>query len=85
MVGYQWSPKGTSNMNYDVIPETYEQWHHCITVECGIPLTTQYVSQRLEVWKNENNEESRRFRGLYGDAHWRAVTGWFERALAELG
>ncbi len=67
-------------MNYDTIPETYEQWHHCITVECGIPLTPEFVAQRLKVWKDENLEETARFRRLYGDAHWRQVIGWFERS-----
>ncbi|MEL6449377.1 MAG: hypothetical protein AAFQ62_15695 [Pseudomonadota bacterium] len=71
-------------MQYDVVPTTYEQWRHCITVECGIPLTPEYIAQRLSVWKDENTQETTRFRGLYGDAHWRAVTSWFERAQKEL-
>ena len=70
---------------YDVIPETYEHWHHCITVECGIPLTPEFVAERLGVWRNETKEETERFRRLYGDAHWRAVIAWFERAESELG
>ncbi len=71
-------------MKYDTIPENYEQWHHCITVECGIPLTPEFVAQRLEIWRNTDREETTRFRRLYGDAHWQAVIGWFERAQAEL-
>lgn len=65
-------------------PETYEQWHHCITVECGIPLTSEFITQRLAVWRNEVSEETARFRKLYGDAHWRAVLGWFEQAEQQL-
>ncbi|MCP1714131.1 hypothetical protein J2T36_003366 [Kerstersia gyiorum] len=30
-----------------LIPRTYEQWHHCIVRECGIPLTTAFIAQRL--------------------------------------
>jgi len=55
------------------IPETYEQWRHCITVECGIPLTAEFVARRLSVWRDESCEETERFRRLYGDAHWRSV------------
>ncbi|MEM8769133.1 MAG: hypothetical protein AAGE43_16925 [Pseudomonadota bacterium] len=66
------------------IPETYEQWHHCITVECGIPLTSKFIADRLTVWRNEKAEETARFRRLYGDAHWQSVIGWFEKAEAEL-
>ena len=65
-------------------PTTYDQWHHCITVECGIQLTPEFVAQRLEVWRDEQADETARFRDLYGDAHWRAVISWFEQAEAEL-
>ena len=71
-------------MNSTPIPQTYEQWHHCITVECGIPLTAEFVAARLAVWRDAQAEETLRFRRLYGDAHWRAVISWFERAEAEL-
>ena len=71
-------------MTYDTLPETYEHWHHCITVECGIPLTSEFVAQRLGVWRDEKAEETARFRRLYGDAHWRSVIGWFERAEADV-
>ncbi|MEM1175522.1 MAG: hypothetical protein AAGI27_11985 [Pseudomonadota bacterium] len=70
-------------MTYDSIPETYEHWHHCITVECGIPLTTEYIAKRLATWRDESAEETARFRKTYGDAHWRSVISWFERAHEE--
>jgi hypothetical protein len=65
-------------------PENYEHWKHCITVECGIPLSLSFVSQRLAVWRNEAAEETRRFRHLYGDDYWQMVIHWFERAEGEL-
>ncbi|MEM9315039.1 MAG: hypothetical protein AAGA95_10455, partial [Pseudomonadota bacterium] len=54
-------------------PQNYDEWRHCITVECGIPLTADFVSQRLTVWRDEASEETRRFRQRYGDEYWRAV------------
>ncbi|MEM6709970.1 MAG: hypothetical protein AAF648_14410 [Pseudomonadota bacterium] len=65
-------------------PETYEQWRHCITVDCGIKLTPEFVAARLAVWRDEQSQETIRFRRLYGDEHWRAVTGWFVQAAKEL-
>ena len=62
------------------IPQTYAQWHHCITVECGIPLTRDFIAARLTVWRDADAEETMRFRRLYGDAHWQAVISWFEQA-----
>lgn len=29
------------------IPRNYEQWRHCITVECGIALTPTFLSERF--------------------------------------
>ncbi len=66
------------------IPENYEQWHHCITVDCGIPLTSEFINDRLTVWRNEQAEETLRFRRLYGDEHWRCVISWFEQAETEM-
>jgi len=66
-------------------PETYEQWRHCITMECGIPLTPDFVARRLAVWRDAECEETLRFRRLYGDVHWRSVIEWFEHAAQEAG
>ena len=65
-------------------PQSYDEWHHCITVECGIPLTEQFVADRLAVWHNEDLEETQRFRRLYGDEYWRTVIGWFEHAARDV-
>lgn len=66
------------------IPQTYEQWHHCITVECGILLTAPFIAERMAVWRSEDSGETLRFRRLYGDPHWRRVLAWFGRAEREL-
>ncbi len=66
-------------------PQNYEQWHHCITVECGIPLTPTFVAERLAVWRNAELEETQRFSRLYGEDYLQAVIGWFEQAEREVG
>jgi len=71
--------------NVLMIPQTYAQWRHCITVECGIALTAAYIGQRLSVWRDAQSDETQRFRRLYGDQHWQAVREWFERAGREIG
>ncbi|WP_115717001.1 hypothetical protein [Gallaecimonas mangrovi] len=68
-----------------LIPENYQQWRHCITVECGITLTPAYLAERLTVWRSANCEETLRFRRRYGDNHWRSVLAWFEQAQKEIG
>jgi hypothetical protein len=71
-------------MKTPVIPQTYEQWQHCITVECGIPLTRAFAEERLAVWANPGAEEARRFEQLYGAAHRERVRQWFAQSLTQL-
>ena len=71
-------------MSSSPIPETYEQWRHCITVDCDIKLTPTFITQRLSIWRNPKAEETERFSSLYGEAYLREVIGWFERAEREL-
>ena len=61
-------------------PQNYEEWRYCITEKCGISLTPTFISQRLTVWRNENLEETKNFRRLYGDSHWQDIIRWFEIA-----
>ncbi|MCP1676834.1 hypothetical protein J2T57_004007 [Natronocella acetinitrilica] len=71
-------------MNTDPIPDSYEAWRHCITEDCGIPLTVAFVEERLTVWQNSEHEETQRFRRLYGDEHLRTIIAWFRQARQEL-
>ncbi|MBM3380575.1 MAG: hypothetical protein FJY39_12790 [Betaproteobacteria bacterium] len=70
-------------MKTPVIPQTYQQWHHFITVECGIPLTRAFAEERLDVWSNPGADERRRFEQLYGPAHLTRVRKWFAQALEQ--
>lgn len=65
-------------------PRTYAEWKHCITVQCGIPLTNAFVGQRLAALRNDTDHATRRFVEVWGEAHRRAVIGWFEEAGREL-
>lgn len=66
------------------MPRDYEEWRVCIIEKCGIPLTEDYLRRRCEELSNASSSEVQRFRELYGDAHWRKIASWFERARNEL-
>jgi hypothetical protein len=66
------------------IPQTYEQWRYCITVQCEIPLTRAFAEDRLAVSANPAADETRRFEQLYGVAHRERVRQCFAQALAQL-
>jgi hypothetical protein len=70
-------------MEMTAIPASYQQWKHCIEVECGIQLTAEFIDQRISVLEDTNAEETARFKRLYGDGHWRRVLGWFHTAKGE--
>jgi len=67
-------------MNSAFLPKNYEEWQHCITVECGIELTPSYVSERLSALNNNKDHHTKRFVKLYGESHLQSVIGWFKHA-----
>ena len=66
------------------IPMNYQDWRHCITVKCGIPLTQTYVEERLRSFENKNSESTKRFIKLYGEEYTDQVIAWFNLAKHEL-
>lgn len=64
-----------------MIPRTYEQWHHCITVKCDIELYREFVHERLAVYVDADNEETKRFVALYGQNHLKNIIQWYSQAL----
>ncbi|MFT4063594.1 hypothetical protein [Paraburkholderia sp.] len=63
------------------IPQTFDTWQHCIEHECGIPLTPDFIRERLSVLGDTDHAETHRFVRLYGEAHRQRVLAWFSRAL----
>lgn len=68
-----------------MIPKTYPQWFDCITRECGITLTGDFIRERLSVLENDAHQETRRFIACYGRPHLRNIIQWYRRAAAEIG
>jgi hypothetical protein len=68
----------------DELCQSYEDWKHCITVRCGIPLSAPYLKERIEALANPRDPMTARFVILYGPDHLARTRGWFEQALSEL-
>ncbi|MEM6382568.1 MAG: hypothetical protein AAF739_07840 [Pseudomonadota bacterium] len=66
------------------IPTTYDEWQHCITVKCKIPLTADYVAERIEALQDMNDYHTQRFIERWGEAHHSRTLGWFREASKQL-
>ena len=64
--------------------QTYDDWKHCITVLCGIPLTSAYVEDRLAALRDHADHGTQKFIAAWGEAHRERVIGWFEQAEREI-
>ena len=64
--------------------KTYDDWKHCITVLCRIPLTQSFVEQRLAALRDPADQGTQKFIATWGEAHLARVIGWFEQAAREL-
>lgn len=67
-------------MELSIIPQTYEQWRHCIVVECGLELTPAFISERISALQNDSEHYTQQFVKLYGQEHRHKVLGWFIEA-----
>ena len=67
-----------------LIPTNYEEWEHCITVECNIPLTSEFVAQRIEALQNMNDYHTRKFIDRWGQNHHTRTLDWFRAAEQKL-
>lgn len=65
-------------------PTNYQQWRHCIEVDCGIPLTPEFVDKRLAALQNSKDPKTQAFEKLYGVDHLQMTIAWFKQAEAEL-
>ena len=65
--------------------KSYEDWKHCITVLCGIPLTGPYIEQRLTTLRDPADSTTQKFVAMWGEQHRLRVIGWFEQAQQETG
>ncbi len=62
------------------IPQTYEEWHHCITVICKEELTLPYINTRIKSLNSPNNHMTQQFVKLYGEHQRLKSIEWFEQA-----
>lgn len=63
---------------------SYEDWKHCITKACGIPLTEAFVASRIAALDAPGDHATQRFIQTWGEAHLARVKDWFRQAEHEL-
>jgi len=67
-------------MKESIIPQNYEQWRHCITVECGLELTPNFIETCLSTLQDNKEHYTQQFIRKYGTQHYQRVLGWFKQA-----
>ncbi len=71
-------------MEKSIIPQNYEEWRHCIIVECGLELTPSYIEERIASLQDEKVFYTKQFIQLYGQQHHKKVLDWFKQARDSL-
>lgn len=61
-----------------MIPQTYEEWKHCIIHDCKIKLTNDFVKSRLMVYENNRHPETMKFIKLHGKQHLNNIINWLK-------
>jgi hypothetical protein len=71
-------------MTAPLIPRTYAEWRHCITVLCAIPLTSDYIAERLKAFDDESDFMTQKYRQVWGEKQLQQTRQWFVQAQQEL-
>lgn len=66
------------------IPLNYAEWQYCITVECGIPLTADFIDERIASMQDASDFKTEQFVKLYGPQYHQQVLAWFQQAKEKL-
>lgn len=64
-----------------MIPQTLDEWEECITKKCKINLTKEFAAERLAVYQDRNNAETKKFIAIYGEQHLQNIIDWYKRIL----
>ena len=71
-------------MHQFIIPQTYAEWKHCITVICRQPITQPYIEERIKALNSTTDHMTTRFIQLYGQTQHQKTLQWFEQAKREV-
>ena len=66
-----------------MLPQSFEEWRHCIEEKCKIPLTPGYIETRIAALQLKDSKEVKDFVRLYGEDHLEKVLGFFQMAQNE--
>lgn len=67
-----------------IVPRNYEEWKHSIAVECGMPLTPEYVQQRITALNDMGDYHTQKYIETWGEQLHKRTLEWFETAASEL-
>lgn len=70
-------------MNEMVTLKRYEDWKHCISVLCGIPLTMPYIEKRLTALRDSADYTTQKFVATWGEQHRLRTIGWLGQSQQE--
>lgn len=62
-----------------MIPQNFQEWKKCITIDCKIELTKEFAMKRLNVYLDRNNPETQKFAKLYGQQHLNNIISWYKQ------
>jgi hypothetical protein len=66
------------------MPRTYREWKDCIERDGTAQISPEFVATRIIILSDDRAEETRAFRGCYGDAYLCKVIAWFQLLQAEM-
>ena len=67
-------------METAIVPQSYDEWYHWITVVGQQKLTMPFIETRIKCLNSLDDASTQRFVQLYGEQQRLKTIEWFERA-----
>lgn len=64
--------------------KSYKEWKERLVLTIGHELNREYIHSRLQIYEDNENQETQKFIKVYGTEYTELIIGYFKQALNEI-
>lgn len=64
--------------------KSYKEWKERLVLTIGHELNSEYIHSRLQIYEDNENQETQKFIEVYGTEYTELIIGYFKQALNEI-
>lgn len=64
--------------------KSYKEWKERLVLTIGHELNSEYIHSRLQIYEDNENQETQKFIEVYGTEYTELIISYFKQALNEI-